>query len=129
MRTSRTHKDPDPADLETRAFDFGVGMLALAQKMKGVLPDPAANALAEHGANIGAHVLEAHAVPSTQLQSYASARQSARQALYWLKLVRGADASLAAKLDPLIEAAGELATALKAASVRARQRAESSKYK
>jgi len=104
-------------------------MLGLAQRLKGQLPDPVTNALAEHGANIGANVLEAHAAPSGQIQSYASARQAARQATYWLKLVHASAPTCSPNLDSLIKAAADLTTALKAATARARQRVETSKFR
>ncbi len=131
MRSSRanTSKETDAAELESKAFGFGVGMLGLAQRMKGILPDPVTNALAEHGANVGAHVLEAHAAPASQLQSYALARQSTRQAAYWLKLVHAAEPSIGPKLDELVRSAADLTTALKTASARARLRVETTKFR
>ena len=71
MRTTRmnSNREIDPAELESRAFGFGVGMLGLAQHLKKDLPEPVTNALAEHGANVGAHVLEAHAVSANQIHS------------------------------------------------------------
>ena len=131
MRTTRvqTNRETDSAELESKAFGFGVGMLGLAQFLKGKLPDPVTDALAEHGTHAGAHVLEAHASSSGQLSSYAAARQSVRQSTYWLRLVHATDPSFGAKLDPLIKAAADLASALKAASARARQRPDTSKFK
>ncbi|HRI88853.1 MAG TPA: hypothetical protein PLJ47_07635 [Candidatus Hydrogenedentes bacterium] len=131
MRSSRanTGKDQELVDLESLAFGFGVDMLGLAQRLKGQVPDPVSNALAEHGANIGANVLEAHASPSSQLQSYAAARQSARQATYWLRLVHESGAAKSVKLDALIKAATDLTAALKTASSRARQKAETAKFR
>lgn len=123
MRASRvqTNRETDPAELESRSFGFGVGMLGLAQFLKGKFPDPVVNALAEHGTHVGAHVLDAHASASGQLSSYASARQAVRQSTYWLRLVLASDASLGPKLDPLIKDTAELASALKAATARIRQ--------
>jgi hypothetical protein len=132
MRTTRvqSNRETDSAELESKAFGFGVGMLGLAQFLKGKLPDPVTDALAEHGTHAGAHVLEAHASSSSgQLSSYAAARQAVRQSTYWLRLVHASDPSFGAELDPLIKAAADLASALKAASARARQRTETSKFK
>lgn len=131
MRTTRVQssKETDAEELESKAFRFGVGMLGLAQFLKGKVPDPVMNALAEHGAHVGAHVLEAHASSSSSLSSYAAARQAVRQSTYWLRLVHASDASFKAQLDPLIKDAAELASVLKYASARARQRVEAAKFK
>ncbi len=131
MRASRvqTNRETDPAELESKSFRFGVGMLGLAQFLKGQLPDPVVNALAEHGTHVGAYVMDAHTSASGQLSSYASARQAVRQSTYWLRLVHASDSSYGGKIDPLVMEASELASALKAASARARQRTEASKPK
>jgi len=131
MRTSRTqsNRDADPAELESKSFGFGVGMLGLAQYLKGKMPEPVVNALAEHGTHVGAHVLDAHASASGQLSSYAAARQAVRQSTYWLRLVHASDPDLAVKLDPLIRDAADLAAWLKTASMRARQRIDVAKVK
>lgn len=127
MRTTRVqpNRELDPSELESRAFGFGVGMLGLAQFLKGRLPEPVMNALVEHGTHVGAHILEAHATSSTgsSLSSYSSAKQAVRQATYWLRLVHASDAALSGRLDPLIRDAAELMGALQAASARARQKA------
>ena len=123
MRTTRVQasRESETAELESKAFGFGVGMLGLAQFLKGRLPDPVVNALAEHGTHVGAHILDAHASASGQLSSYASARQAVRQSTYWLRLVHASDETLAPKLDPLIKDASSLAGELKSAVTRARQ--------
>lgn len=130
MRTTRVqpNRELEPAELESRAFGFGVGMLGLAQFLKGRLPEPVMNALAEHGTHVGAHIIEAHAT-SSPLSSYAAAKQSVRQATYWLRLVHASDTALSGRLDPLIRDAAELTGALQAASARARQKAAAGKVK
>ncbi len=133
MRTTRVqpNRELEPSELESRAFGFGVGMLGLAQFLRGRLPEPVMNALAEHGTHCGAHIIEAHAASSSgsPLSSYAAAKQSVRQATYWLRLVHASDPALSARLDPLIRDAAELMGALQAASARARQKAASAKMK
>ncbi|NUM56415.1 MAG: hypothetical protein HUU46_22485 [Candidatus Hydrogenedentes bacterium] len=131
MRTTRVQssRETEAAELESKSFGFGVGMLGLAQFLKGKLPDPVVNALAEHGTHVGAHVLDAHSSASGQLSSYASARQAVRQATYWLRLVHASDPTFGAKLDPLIRDAADLASALKAAATRARQAVAAAKVK
>lgn len=130
MRTTRVqpNRELEPSELESRAFGFGVGMLGLAQFLKGRLPEPVMNALAEHGTHCGAHIIEAHAT-SSPLSSYASAKQAVRQATYWLRLVHASDPALSGRLDPLIRDAAELMGALQAASARARQKAAAAKVK
>jgi hypothetical protein len=131
MRATRVQssRETDPAELESKSFGFGVAMLGLAQFLKGKLPDPVTNALAEHGTHVGAHILDAHASASGQLSSLGAARQAVRQSMYWLRLVHASDPSYAPKLDPLIKDAADLAAGLKAATARARQRVEAVKTK
>lgn len=130
MRTTRVqpNRELEPSELESRAFGFGVGMLGLAQFLKGRLPEPVMNALAEHGTHCGAHIIEAHAT-SSPFSSYASAKQAVRQATYWLRLVHASDPALSGRLDPLIRDAAALLGALQAASARARQKAAAAKVK
>ena len=102
-------------DIKHRSFDFSLDIVQLCQNLPaqtGVSAELALSLL-RAGTALAIQVEEAHGSPKSDFISHMqTAAAAAREAHYWLRLLRASDLASEAEIDPLQDEAQQLAAIL-----------------
>src|SRR5262245_21552482 len=101
---------------ESRTFRFACDIVFLYRRLMKLpdMPHPIARQLLRAGTSVGANVEEAKAAQSRKDRAsrFAVALKEAREALYWLRLIRATKLADQVPLQPLAREANELVAIL-----------------
>jgi four helix bundle protein len=96
-----------PERFETRSFRFATDILKFYRKLKRLtdLPTHIANQLVRAGTAIGANIEEAKSAYSRREMAckYGIALKEAREARYWLRLIKADQPQMTTHVEPLLE--------------------------
>lgn len=118
-----------PYDIRERAFEFACTTVRFHQYLlqETRTPKAVADQLLHSGTGIGANLEEAEAAHSKRdfLVKNSNALKEAREARYWLRLIRHCDLAPGDRLDPLIRESQELISIVTAIRKRGGHRPQS----
>ena len=115
---------PQQRDIEHRTFQFAVRVVKLVHAMpRSVACSVIARQVVRAGTSVGANVEEAQGSHSKKdfARRMNIARAEAREALYWLRLIRETELLPGERLGPLIDEADELVRILTTIAKRSKE--------